>query len=384
MKTTHSDTAVQKASQESGARATVGALLRETRENAGETVLDAARALRISQKYIEAIEDGRHADLPGAAYAIGFVRSYADHLRLDSDEIVRRYKSEADGLDPRKDLYFPNPISEGGVPGAAIIGLGLVAAGLAYGLWYWQFNQDGVETARVDAVPEHMTAEPTAPERPAASDAANADASAQGVPNGEPRPTLDPGLREATLDPGAGEQAEQTAAAAAAAETVPDGASEPASADTETAPPPPTQLGEPMAPAADAAQAEPTPPSASVPEAPLGAVEAPSESLSPAPIAAPDPGPTLTETPSRITIRAKANSWIQVRDVKADRLMFTRLLRKGDEYQAPDMADLVMMTGNAGALEIEVDGKAIPPIGEMGEVMRNVKLSPDALRTRGD
>ena len=39
------------------------------------------------------------------------------------------------------------------------------------------------------------------------------------------------------------------------------------------------------------------------------------------------------------------------------------------------------MTGNAGALELLVDGEVAPAIGEVGEVRRNVELDPDKLKS---
>jgi cytoskeleton protein RodZ len=38
-----------------------------------------------------------------------------------------------------------------------------------------------------------------------------------------------------------------------------------------------------------------------------------------------------------------------------------------------------MRTGNAGALEISVDGRPAPPLGRIGAVRRNVLLDPQAL-----
>ena len=83
--------------------------------------------------------------------------------------------------------------------------------------------------------------------------------------------------------------------------------------------------------------------------------------------------------PSRITVRATSNSWIQVRDEALDRLLFTRLLRAGDQYEVPNRPGLSLMTGNAGALELLVDGKVAPAIGVIGEVRRDVQLDPDKL-----
>ena len=53
-------------------RPATGALLIEARTRKGMTVAEAAAALRIRQTYLEAIEQGRLGDLPGATYALGF------------------------------------------------------------------------------------------------------------------------------------------------------------------------------------------------------------------------------------------------------------------------------------------------------------------------
>jgi hypothetical protein len=83
---------------------------------------------------------------------------------------------------------------------------------------------------------------------------------------------------------------------------------------------------------------------------------------------------------SRILVIARKNSWIQVRDNITNGLVMTRLLRAGDSYRVPDRSGLVLLTGNAGALEILVDGMKVPDLGEAGKVRRNVVLDPDLLR----
>ena len=59
----------------------------------------------------------------------------------------------------------------------------------------------------------------------------------------------------------------------------------------------------------------------------------------------------------------------------------TRILRAGDSYRVPNRNGLTLMTGNAGALEILVDGKPVPPIGPFGAVRRDVSLDPNRLKT---
>src|SRR5690349_10667388 len=90
----------------------VGATLREARERRGWNIPDIAQQLRIRAAVLEAMEAGRFEKLPNGAYALGFVRSYADFLGLDRDEIARRVKAEAQALSARPELVFPKPIRE--------------------------------------------------------------------------------------------------------------------------------------------------------------------------------------------------------------------------------------------------------------------------------
>ena len=82
----------------------------------------------------------------------------------------------------------------------------------------------------------------------------------------------------------------------------------------------------------------------------------------------------------RVVIRATADSWVQLRDGEGA-LVMTRVLRPGDVYEVPDAPGLTMVTGNAGGLEISVDGEAAPSLGAQGEVIRGVSLDARALMT---
>ncbi len=80
-----------------------------------------------------------------------------------------------------------------------------------------------------------------------------------------------------------------------------------------------------------------------------------------------------------IELRAKSDSWIQVRD--GDDLLITRLLRQEEVYRVPDRDGLTLMTGNAGGLEVFVGGELMPPLGDEGVVRRGVPLSAERLRS---
>jgi cytoskeleton protein RodZ len=83
---------------------------------------------------------------------------------------------------------------------------------------------------------------------------------------------------------------------------------------------------------------------------------------------------------ARVVIKALSDSWVQVQGPNNE-LLLTRILRTGDTYRVPDRPGLVMVTGNAGALEISVDGESMGPVGPIGVVRRNVALDPDRLVT---
>ena len=81
---------------------------------------------------------------------------------------------------------------------------------------------------------------------------------------------------------------------------------------------------------------------------------------------------------ARVVIKATTESWVQVLSRDGD-LLLTRILRPGDQYLVPNRNDLFLMTGNAGGIEITVDGKSVPAIGEPGVARDSVALVPERL-----
>ncbi len=130
--------------------ARIGADLRGVRERLGWKLTDVAAGLRIRLPYLEAIERGELSALPGAAYQTGFVRTYAQALGLDPDEILRRFRAEGMGVATKAELSFLSPVPDRAVPTGAIVLLGVVVVLAGYGLWYRH-----TETQRrlVDTVP---------------------------------------------------------------------------------------------------------------------------------------------------------------------------------------------------------------------------------------
>lgn len=60
-------------------------------------------------------------------------------------------------------------------------------------------------------------------------------------------------------------------------------------------------------------------------------------------------------------------------------IVFSRVLKSGEVYNVPSRSGLSLRTGNAGALQIDVDGKPVPSIGSIGALRRDVSLDPAEL-----
>lgn len=326
----------------------VGVELKAARERLGTSRAEFASRLRIREPYIGAIEEGRFADLPGPAYAAGFIRSYADSVGLDGEDCIYRFKQETAADADRTQLRFPEPEAESRLPGARLLAVSVLLVAGVYGGWYYLSNGDRSELELVPPVPERLLATDTVPaqvnQRPTASGAASG-AVGLASPNATPTTAVAAPMRTGGGTRAAPEQAE-----------------------------PPPRIAEAREPAAAAAETtvrqERPPPSPRNEVAALAAPVAPEA----------DTGGTLVvaATGSRVTLRARLDSWVQVSG-EDDELLLTRILRTGDTYAVPNRPGLTLLTGNAGALEISVDGRVLPPIGPIGAVRRNVSLDPEDL-----
>src|SRR3712207_6673264 len=108
-------------------------MLRSAREARGVDRSTAERDLRIRERHLAALEEGRYEALPGDVYARGFLRSYAAYLGLEPDTMVALYRLEtgrsrpvpvvARGRATRPLTHQPVVIPGAGVAGGGLTGL---------------------------------------------------------------------------------------------------------------------------------------------------------------------------------------------------------------------------------------------------------------------
>lgn len=136
-------------------RADLGPYMRELREHYGLTEQDVSDRLHIRHRYIHAIEHGAFDQMPGRAYAKGYVHTYAEFLGLDADQAVEICFGPELVREQQKH-FVPEPMKRGAPTAQQWRGLGGVVVVLALlGLLVAQVLDDGsADTGGAETVAE--------------------------------------------------------------------------------------------------------------------------------------------------------------------------------------------------------------------------------------
>jgi cytoskeletal protein RodZ len=92
---------------------TIGQQLKQARESRGLSMKQVVQATRIRVHYLEAMETDDFSTLPSAAQARGFLRSYADFLGLNADDLISRQRNEAGSV---AEFTTPNQVEPAAAP----------------------------------------------------------------------------------------------------------------------------------------------------------------------------------------------------------------------------------------------------------------------------
>jgi cytoskeleton protein RodZ len=354
----------------------VGTILRNARERAGLDIDLVAYRLHIRQRFLEGIENGCFEALPAPVYAVGFVRAYANYLSLDAEDLAQRFRKEIVRLGAAAPLHFPLPMIEGGTPKGAVLLIGAVIAIVAYGSWYVMSSRGPDMAQTISPIPERLASIDAVDRRDASTTPGVGKSLIAETPPpidaAKPTQVVTP-LLERGHEPGEMD-----------AKAVP--------ATTAAIQPPP--IVSPFAGSSAASGESVEAASGDATVASLTTLAAPSAAALPAAAqsgtAALAAEPTEGEMPStgdssaRIVLRARAESWVEVRDPQRNALVMARLLKAGDVYRVPDQPGLKLVTGNAGGLVVLVDGQVAPPLGKDGVVRRGISLDAASLRHGSD
>ncbi len=328
--------------------ASLGQSLKDQREARNISLEEIASATKIVPRYLEALEADRLNAMPGGFFIKGIIRSYAQAVGLDPDELLGRYREA--GL-----LSEPDHVH----PGA------------------------GRRTAKPDAAPEPSAAD-LFPAGPPAGPAGETEPPLLFAE--APKPRLSPAARRrifavawrlvaavaiiaaliavwsnrARRRPELKPEDVQTQVIYPAPRTSDPGATAPAGA---------------VPPGSEQARADGSVPTASpAAPAPSPGPDAPSQ-------AKPEPPPAVVEeAPAGIVIEIafEAETWIHVRTDGQPKI--DGVFPAGATATARADRVLLIHTGNAGGFSFRLNGRPAKRLGRSGQVLTDVKITPENLR----
>ena len=123
----------------------VGKLCLDARLNKGLTQEQAGTLLKVRVKIIKDFENGEYIDLPGLAYKIGFVRSYARLLDLDGDLLVKEFKESLELTSFKEEYKFLTPeLNKNNFLPIGVV-VSVFIAILSYTGWYYSDRSNKIE-----------------------------------------------------------------------------------------------------------------------------------------------------------------------------------------------------------------------------------------------
>lgn len=129
----------------------LGERLRHARTSAGLTLDSAAARTRIKRDFLEALETMDPRGLPSRAYAVGYLRTYANFLGLDAAACIDQFKAEVECDAGRATPTAPQERREIKLP-RGMVGAVLILGGvLAAAGWYGNYLSQSQALADADA-----------------------------------------------------------------------------------------------------------------------------------------------------------------------------------------------------------------------------------------
>ncbi len=258
----------------------VGDILRRARLKKKLSIQDVENAIRVSSQHLTAIEENRLEMLPGRIYALGFIKSYAELVELDSAKILTLLKRQAgEKIAPQNVTPAPSPVLEDfTLPTGKMFSLIFI---LLVVVFIFKSHYEGATyliEEQIPEVPKDLVVQTTLLSKPEKIE-----------PNvvASPNPNI------------------------------------PSSLEILSGPPP---------------------------------------------------------VMNQVVLKAIDNVWLEIKDSEKN-TVFSRVLAVGEEYWIPiGQNDLTMTLGNAGGLQISVDGQALPLLGKLGQVVRKVPLDVEKLK----
>lgn len=333
----------------------LGDVLRQKREALHLSLEDVSQSLRIRLSFLKALEENHIDQLPGIAYASGFLRAYAEFLGLDADEAIKRFRAEHQATEYKQKLLFPAPVPQSGVPAAVIIFIGFIIIVGGYIGWYKMTDHQKVPAETIPPIVEKsdsnndqnkvspQIASVMPPGKPDHSQSRenvkqqiNQLESQVSQSNSLSKPKVEPTEHEQNLNKDIHQnvQSENSSNHVEKENIKNQNQSENASLDQSN--PANVQIKEKK-----------------IDQVPVG---------------------------TNSVIKASAASWLKIQDQEGH-VLLQKTLQAGESWVIPaDKSEVIMTAGNAGAVVIEQNGRTSKPLGAKGKVLRHFVITPERVK----
>ena len=329
LETLSKETGPKKSKNTENVDTSLGATLRQAREKKKLSVGQIAKKLCIKDIYLEALEQGHYYVFPGLAYGIGFLRTYAQFLDLDANEMVEKFHAETSSIKVEP-MEMPIQQNVNLMPSGRTIFKGLIALIILYLLWYIGISltqeTKSIEETKAQIITENDTSivESVAKEEVALS-----------------TPESDNIISEKKENKSDVQVEEVSSVVSEKKENIEQA---PIIADTVTKTKDPVQMK----------------------KATFG--DKLWSKLTPSKVYGDKKAGTLS-------FIATEEVWIKI--MQGDKIILEEILYKGDRYNVPADTNYTLTTANAGALTVYINGKKKNTLGTKGALAENVVLNPD-------
>ena len=299
---------------------TVGKLCLDARLNKGLTQEQAGALLKVRVKIIKDFENGEQIDLPGLAYKIGFVRSYARLLDLDGDLLVKEFKESLELGSFKEEYKFLTPeLNKNNYLPIGVV-LSVFIAILSYTGWYYSDRSNKILQVSEEKLEDlsTKTAEIENNNYVIIEDNFGSSNSTTAIINNDEKQVQN--LNFKTI------------------------------ANTKKVD---NEISENIKFSDNEIIAKKNPIDSKFNENQTSEMSATANERDPS---------------TDMVLKATGNSWVEIEDLDGNILM-TRLMRPGETYVVPNINGLTFNTGNAGALSLSQGDLIIPKLGEIGEII---------------
>tara|TARA_B100001057_G_scaffold327678_2_gene327960 strand:- start:7804 stop:8958 length:1155 start_codon:yes stop_codon:yes gene_type:complete len=342
-----------------------GEALQEARNKSNQSLSQVSSMLRIRHEYLKAIENGTPGDIPGATYAIGFIKSYSNYLGIDPKGYINSLKTKVQNPELKNSNVFPSAAPEGKIPNLMVIFTTVLMTGGIVLIW------NNLQKTSTDTSNQHHVIK----------------SQINTIGAGDEQENQNSDSKSSTQKQAPEKQSLQNGEKIVISKTTPENNLKNTKYKSvnpiEKKGIEPTNL-----------QSEKTkrtkkksPKTASIKSSSLQETTNQFQATAKTDVVnvkrlkvSNDPSALAL---SNFTIQATADSWIQIKALDSN-ILLSRILKTHEIYNVPNRNDLLLSTGNIGALVIRINGKEIPKYVSSMRVAKDIALTKENLLKTSD